>query len=69
MLKATKLLIIFSNCFIELEAIIFLHACYYSVEKAKTCMDTYHTTRTHCPEFFAKRDVNGTDIAGQMKIL
>lgn len=53
----------------ELEAIVFLHACGYSMEKAKICMDTYHTTRTHCPEFFAKRDVFGPDVVGQMKIL
>lgn len=55
--------------FTELEAIIFLHACNYSVEKAKTCMDTYFTVRTHCPEFFGKRDVNGADITAQMKVL
>lgn len=53
----------------ELEALIFLHACYNSMEKAKIAMDTYHTTRTHCPEFFAKRDVNGADVAAQMKVL
>lgn len=39
------------------------------MEKAKIAMDTYHTTRTHCPEFFAKRDVNGADVAAQMKVL
>lgn len=55
--------------FSELEALIFLHACNYSIEKAKICMDTYHTTRTHCPEFFANRDVNGSDVQSQMKIL
>lgn len=53
----------------ELEAIVFLHACDYSMEKAKICMDTYHTTRTHCPEFFGKRDVCGQDVCSQMKIL
>jgi len=53
----------------ELEAIIFLHACYYSIERAKICMDTYHTTRTLCPEFFSNRDVNGADIAAQMKVM
>lgn len=54
---------------IELEAIVFLHACNYSMEKAKICLDTYHTTRTHCPEFFGNRDVFGEDITSQMKIL
>ncbi|XP_031637357.1 alpha-tocopherol transfer protein-like [Contarinia nasturtii] len=53
----------------ELDAIIFLHACNYSVEKAKICMDTYYTIRTHCPEFFGQRDVNGHDITAQMNIL
>lgn len=55
--------------FAELEAAIFLHACYYSVEAAKTCLDAYHTTRTHVPEFFGNRDVLGQDIQSQMKIL
>lgn len=54
---------------IELEAIIFLHACENSMEKAKVCMDTYHTTRTHCPEFFGNRDVFGQDVSNQMKTL
>lgn len=58
---------IFYFHFPELEALIFLHACKYSMEAAKICMDTYHTTRTHVPEFFSKRDVFGKDVCGQMK--
>ena len=61
--------ICFINIISELEALIFLHACYNSVEKAKACLDTYFTCRTHCPEFFGKRDVNGADVTAQMKIL
>lgn len=62
--------LIFPFVFIsELEALIFLHACHNSVEKAKACLDTYYTCRTHCPEFFGKRDVNGADVAQQMNIL
>ncbi|XP_037027443.1 alpha-tocopherol transfer protein-like [Bradysia coprophila] len=52
----------------ELEAMRFLHACYYSVEQAKICLDTYHTARTHWPEFFKNRNVHGTDVTSQMKI-
>lgn len=64
------LLILFRFVFVlELEALIFLHACHNSVEKAKICLDTYYTCRTHCPEFFAKRDVNGADVKAQMEIL
>lgn len=54
---------------LELEALIFLYACHNSVEKAKVCLDTYFTCRTHCPEFFGKRDVNGADVVAQMKTM
>lgn len=47
----------------------FLHACNYSMEAAKVCMDAFHTTRTHVPEFFGNRDVNGEDVTNQMKIM
>ncbi|KAJ6636959.1 Alpha-tocopherol transfer protein-like [Pseudolycoriella hygida] len=53
----------------ELEAICFLHACYYSVEQAKVCLDTYHTARTHWPEFFKNRNVEGIDVTSQMKVV
>lgn len=53
----------------ELEACMFLHASNYSMEAAKACMDAHHTTRTHVPEFFANRDVNGDDVKNQMKIM
>lgn len=62
-------LCIFRGCELELEALIFYHACYNSVERAKSCMDAYYSVRTHSPEFFANRDVAGADIAAQMKIM
>ncbi|XP_059622662.1 retinol-binding protein pinta-like [Phlebotomus argentipes] len=52
----------------ELEAILFVHSCYYSLEQAKKTIDTYYTIRTHSPEFFAKRDTNAPEILDTMEI-
>lgn len=56
------------HLFPELESIIFIHACNNDIEKAKQCSETYYTVRSHCPEFFAKRDVFGEDIKARMKV-
>ncbi|XP_017781335.1 PREDICTED: alpha-tocopherol transfer protein-like [Nicrophorus vespilloides] len=40
----------------ELQLILFLHSCYYSIEATKKCIDYFYTARTHCPEFFKDRD-------------
>lgn len=52
----------------EFEAIMFVHACEYDLEKAKKCMDLYYTIRTMCPDLFGNRDVFGADIEAQMKV-
>lgn len=52
-----------------MEAIIFLHAWEYDIERTKKCMDMFYTTRTHTPEFFANRNVFGVEIVAQMKVL
>lgn len=58
-----------NNCYvIEMEALIFVHACEYDLEKAKKCMDLYYTIRTMCPEIFGDRDVFGSDIEAQLKV-
>lgn len=52
----------------ELEAIIFVHACEYDLEKAKKCMDLYYTIRTMWTEIFSNRDVFGADIEAQLRV-
>lgn len=38
---------------IELQAALALHACFYSIEQAKSCIENYFTIRTMVPEFFS----------------
>ncbi|RZC38433.1 hypothetical protein BDFB_003455 [Asbolus verrucosus] len=35
---------------------LFLHANYYSIEKTKTCIENYFTSRASAPAIFADRD-------------
>lgn len=42
------------------ELALFLHSNYYLIEPTKTTIDTYYTTKTHVPEFFANRDPLGS---------
>lgn len=51
---------------LEFEMILFFHACECKVEATKVCIDNYYTVRTHCPEYFAKRDVRAKDLAQVM---
>lgn len=53
----------------ELEIILFLHCTFYSLEGAKTVIDTYYSCRTHCPEFFDNRDPNGSLVQEQDVVL
>lgn len=52
----------------ELQLIIFLHSCYYSIEATKTCIDNYYTVRALCPEFFAERNPNSKELTDAMKL-
>lgn len=53
----------------ELEVILFVYSCYNRVELAKQTIDIYYTTRTHCPEFFSNRDINGSDVSNAMNVV
>ncbi|GLV38430.1 uncharacterized protein CBL_13019 [Carabus blaptoides fortunei] len=46
----------------DLEIILFLNCTFYSLERAKTVIDTYYSCRTYCPEFFDARDPNGAIV-------
>lgn len=63
-----KILLLQRKMFAELETILFLHSCYYSLEQAKKTIDIYYTIRTHSPEFFAKRDTSASEILDMMEI-
>lgn len=52
----------------ELQLIIFLHSCYYSIESAKTCIDNYYTIRALCPEFFAERNPTSKELTAGLKL-
>lgn len=47
---------------LDTELVLFLHSCNYSVESAKSALDTYFTTRSHLPEFFANRDASLPEV-------
>lgn len=53
----------------EYEMSFFLYSCHYSVELAKQTLDTYFTTRTHCPEFFGDRDPLKSDMERIMNVI
>lgn len=59
----------FCNIIQELETIIYFHSCYNSFATTQSCIDTSLTIRTHCPEFFANRDVLGKDVEAQMNLM
>ena len=42
------------------ELVIFLHSNYYLMERTKSTIENYYTSRTHLPEFFATRDPLGS---------
>ncbi|XP_055378569.1 alpha-tocopherol transfer protein-like isoform X1 [Condylostylus longicornis] len=46
----------------DLEASLFLHSCYYSIELAKQTIDTFVTMRTHVPEFFHRLDLSSDEM-------
>ncbi|KAI4454616.1 alpha-tocopherol transfer protein-related [Holotrichia oblita] len=40
----------------EFQIILFLHSCYYRIEPTKTCIESFYTAKSHCPDFFTNRD-------------
>lgn len=52
----------------DLQLILFLQSCYFSMEQAKTTIDTFYTIKTLCPEFFAGRDPNSAKFREDVKV-
>ncbi|XP_059489003.1 alpha-tocopherol transfer protein-like [Neocloeon triangulifer] len=48
--------------------LLFLHSCEYSLEKAKTTIETYFTIRAGVPEFFARRDPKTADVKNSFDV-
>ncbi|KAK5638183.1 hypothetical protein RI129_012478 [Pyrocoelia pectoralis] len=52
----------------ELHLIFFLHSCYYSIEMAKTTIESFFTYRTHCPEMFRHRDLTSSKFRNHLEV-
>lgn len=52
----------------EMQAILFIHSCYYSLEKAKNALDTFFTLRTMCPELFAQLSPQNPNIITALNV-
>lgn len=44
--------VIFDRSVLEMQAVLFLHSCYYKIEDAQEALDNYFTIRSLCPEIF-----------------
>ncbi|XP_038111601.1 alpha-tocopherol transfer protein-like isoform X2 [Culex quinquefasciatus] len=53
----------------DLEIILFLHSNYHRIEPTKKTIDENYTCRTHVPEFFANRDITGTEMKTALDIV
>ncbi|XP_046737919.1 uncharacterized protein LOC124406526 [Diprion similis] len=52
------------------ELILFLHSNYYQIEATKPTIDTFHTVKTHAPDFCSNRDpLNSKNLCEIMKVL
>ncbi|KAF5285077.1 hypothetical protein FQA39_LY16766 [Lamprigera yunnana] len=52
----------------ELQQILFLQSCNFSIELAKNTIDAFFTVKRICPEFFANRDPNTAKFQEDIKV-
>ncbi|XP_046980642.1 uncharacterized protein LOC124545744 [Schistocerca americana] len=51
------------------QLVLFLHSCYYSIERAKQALDVCYTVRTHAPEVFSNRDPKLPKVQAAMNVI
>lgn len=52
----------------EFEVAVFLQVSDYSIEAAKTRLDSFYTIRTLLPGCFGSRDILGADVAAMKEV-
>ncbi|CAG2068583.1 unnamed protein product [Timema podura] len=48
--------------------ILFLHACRYKLESAKSVIENHYTIKTHAPEIWGKRDPLSRDVQDALDV-
>lgn len=59
----------FNQLFLELQAILFLHACNYNEDAAKKTIDTFFTVKTMDPGLFKMRNPRNSPINNSLDVM